>query len=132
MANKDFVAPRADGTLARYRAYLDMNPVLIVDADRAFGIANELGKYNPSYRWSTALYTWIAFGLMVGGFVALFWLPWWTPIVGLVVGMAVFRSNKKSCADFVREIIQQHPGERARFAAAGIVRDEIPENAPTL
>lgn len=97
----------------------------MVDCDRAYAAHRSLGLYNPSYSWSTKFYTMIAASLSLGGFVALIWWPWWVPVVGLFLGHMVFKSNKQSCADFVFEIIQANPEERARFMAAGIVRDDL-------
>lgn len=126
MSKRDFTAPRADKSIGRYRAYLDMSPPLTVDCDRAFAAVNELGKYNPGYKWSTKLFSGLAAVLFFGGFVALLWWPWWTPVVGVFLGYVTFKSSKQSCADFVCEIIRHDPAEKARFVAAGIVREDLP------
>lgn len=126
---RDFTAPREDRTIGRYRAYLDMNPPLVVDCDRAYAAVDHLGTFNPSYRWSTKLFSALAAVSFFGGFVALLWCPWWTPIIGSIIGYILFKSSKQSCADFVRDIVRQNPTERDRFLAAGIVREEIPTNA---
>jgi hypothetical protein len=127
MRTKDFVAPREDGTRVIYRAYVDMSPPLVVDAEKAFAVADDLGHFNPSYKWATTLYTIISYALIVGGFVALIWLPWWAPVVGIVLGVTLYRTNKKSCADFVAEIVQQDPEQRSRFLDAGVVREDFPD-----
>lgn len=123
MRSQDFTARREDGTLARYRAYPDLSPSLVVDCDRAYAAADALGEYNPSYRWTARVFTAIAAILLVGGFVALFWWPWWTPIVGVFLAHIVFKATKQSCADFVQEIVVGNPREKPRFVAAGIVRE---------
>lgn len=128
LAKKDFLAPRHDKTIGRYRAYLDIAPPLIVDCDRAFAAVNYLGKFNPSYKWSTKLFTGLAGLVFFGGFVALIWWPWWTPILGVFLGHLLFKSSKQSCADFVFEIVRGNPREKAQLVAAGIVLEEMPAN----
>lgn len=129
MAYRDLLAPRSNGSIARIRVYDDFVPPLAVDTDRAFAASKALGAYNPSYHWSTKFFTSLASIILVGGFVSLFWWPWWVPIVGFVVSRIVFKAAKQSCADFVRDILRDDPTQSDRMAQLGLLLSEIPASA---
>ncbi len=131
MPHRDILAPREDGSIAQVRVYDDFTPPLGVDCDRAYRAVGALGKYKPSYRWSTQLFTFLASAILVGGFVSLFWWPWWVPIIGVVVSRIIYKSAKQSCADFVREIIRDNATGANAMAQLGLIVSKIPANAVT-
>jgi hypothetical protein len=115
--------------MARIRVYDDVTPPLAVDTDRAFAASRALGEYNPSYHVSTKLFTTLASAILVGGFVALIWWPWWVPIIGFVVSRVMLKSAKQSCADFVHEIVRDRPMRREELARLGLLLHQIPSSA---
>ena len=113
--------------MGRYRIYEDLRPPLVVDTDRAYTYMRLLRPYNPGYFWAPHLSSQLAAGLFYGGFVALIWWPWWTPLLGMTMAFALYSSLKVSCADYVREIVSAHPEAVAPLAAAGVIRPDIPK-----
>jgi hypothetical protein len=129
MAHRDLLAPRADGTMARIRVFDDVLPHLAIDTDRAFAASRALGGYNPSYHWATRFYTSLASAILIAGFVALFWWPWWVPIIGIVLSRTLFKSAKLSCGDFVHDIVRDRATGREEMARLGLVLESVPSNA---
>jgi hypothetical protein len=129
MAHRDLLAPRPDGTMARIRVFDDVLPPLAVDTDRAFAASRALGAYNPSYHWATKFFTSLASAILVGGFVALIWCPWWVPVVGAVVSYIMFKSAKQSCGDFVHDIVRDNATGREEMAQLGLLFAQVPSNA---
>ena len=121
MIKKDFLVPRANGTIARCRSYDDGAKVIIIDSEVAYVAKNILGQYNKSYKWATNFYEIIASILLPGGFISLIWFPWWIPILTTVVSYLIFKSTKLSCADFAYEIVSKSEINYAKFRELEII-----------
>jgi hypothetical protein len=127
--SRDILGPRPTGGVAKYRVFEDLTPPLVVDTDRAYIEAKYLGTFNSGYYWAIKTYSFLAGILLLAGFVALFWFPWWTPILGLFFARALYQGTKVSSADFVREIVIGHPEAVPLLVSAGVIRPDLPANA---
>ena len=110
--------------------YLEMEPPLAVDCDRALAAIRLLGTYNARYLWAIRFFRTLAIlELAAGAYTIRSMLPWTILCVG--VAYMIYRTLPGAAADFVWDIVRQHPEARARFVLAGIIRPDMPRVAPT-
>jgi hypothetical protein len=86
----EFVAPRSNGSLARYK-WLPINGKdHAVDQERSETVVREYPNFPVGMRAAQKFWGGISSLIFVGGFVALIWLPWYTPLIGLCVAYITF------------------------------------------
>ena len=86
----EFVAPRSNGSLARYK-WLPINGKdHAVDQERSETVVREYPNFPVGMRAAQKFWGGISSLIFVGGFVALIWLPWYTLLIGLCVAYITF------------------------------------------
>jgi len=85
-----------------------------------------LARFNPAYLWATRTFGFAALAILVGGFVALRWWPWWVTLLAAFISVSLYRGTKLSCADAVRDIMANHPEVGPTLMQAGVIRPDEP------
>lgn len=119
---EDFVAPRPDGSLARYRWKLIGGQRIAVDKELSELVVKNYPNFPSGMRAAQNFWGCLSSLVFVGGFVALIWWPWWVPIIGVVVAYILFRTNKSSAADFVAQVAEQVPEFAKEMESKGVLR----------
>lgn len=129
MQKRDIRATRPDGRLAWYRVYSETSPPLAVDSARALSAIRYLGTFRARYLWTIRLLRLLALGQLG---VAIVLARAYAPLAICAAGLsaAAYLAVRGVAADFVQQIVQQHPELRRRFVAAGLVRYEVPVGPP--
>jgi cytochrome c biogenesis protein CcdA len=95
---------------------------MAVNERLANAVLHHLPQINPGIRAADKFWKAVGPLVLVGGFVALIWWPWWTPIVGFVLASLIYRSALKSAADFVADAAKADPALCQSLEAAGVIR----------
>ena len=117
------LTPNTAGQIDRWHSYPAGNGKSIAVNERlANAILHRLPGIASGVKAADKFWKLVASLVFIGGFVALIWLPWWTPIVGFAVSMVLYRSALKSAADFVAQAAIKNPDLLRLLAEGGVVR----------
>lgn len=120
MAYRDVVVPRQNKSIATIRVYDGFHRLPGIGFELAHSKIEQMRAYNFGCYWATRTSSAIATLVLVGGFVAIIWWPWWIPNVGLCVAIILYRANNSSTVDFAREIIKNTPAGYIKMTNLGI------------
>jgi hypothetical protein len=127
----DLIAPRADGTLARYRWKAISGMQYAVDQERSEEVVANRADVPRGMPAAQRAWGVLASLVLVAGFVALVWLPWYTPIIGFFAAYALVRANKGSAADFIAQLSQEDPAFFTEMLQLGIIREKPERSSVT-
>lgn len=116
---KHFLAPRPDGTIGRYFGATINGIQCGIDDERA---ANVLESLSPQHRLRQSVVICLTAILFVGGFVALIWLPWYTPIVTIVFAYILFRINAASATNVIARVATDNPEAFQKLLELEVIR----------
>lgn len=97
-----------------------------VDNDLAVRLMNEgvLAYYPPIKTVGTAgnVWTFVSFAVPLGGAAAAFMYQWWIFIPALIIGLALYKANKKGTSQNFLDVCLAHENIYELMAKAGGIR----------
>lgn len=116
----EFVSGYHDGTV---RAH--------VDRDRASRVCDDSPALPRRYRTAHLMRKNSMFMLILGGFVSLFWAPWWAGLGAVVLGVLIAPTVQKSAARFVLQYSLEDESFFRQMQDAGVLKAERTMQAAT-
>lgn len=120
----DFVAPRTDGTLARYRWKAISGVLYAVDQERSEDVLAKHPGVPPPTRVAHRFWSVVPALVLIGGLVALVWLPWYTPVIGFFLAYGLLRAMKAVAANWVADLSERDPGFLAQMLQLAVIREK--------
>ena len=106
-----------------------MEPPLAVDCDRALAAIRLLGTYKARYLWTIRFFQALAVLELAVGAYMIRVMPL-LPVICAGMAYLTYCTLPGAAADFVWEIMRQHPEARARLVLAGIIPPDMPKVPP--
>lgn len=113
MEFSEFVSGYRDGTV---RAE--------VDRDRAMRVCDNSPALPRRYRTTHLMRKNSMFLLILGGFISLFWVPWWAGLGAVVLGVLIAPTVQKSAAGFVLQYSLEDESFFRQMQDAGVLKAE--------
>jgi len=126
MASQIMLAPNPTRSGAIDRVLIIANgsspeKAVVLNVDELSKNSKLLTQFNPGYHYATKFWDAVSALILVGGIVLSFVWHWWAWIAGFVIAFVIYRSNRKSVADFAKEILDNDPNAIVHFASLGLI-----------
>jgi hypothetical protein len=95
-----------------------------VDRDRAVRVCKNSPALPRRYRTAHLILKNISSLLILGGFISLFWVPWWAGLVAVVLGFLIVPAVQKSAAQFVLQYSLEDESFFRQMQDAGVLEVE--------
>ena len=95
-----------------------------VDRNRAMRVCENSPALPRRYRTAHLVGKNISFFLILGGFISLFWVPWWAGLGAVVLGLLIAPVVQKSAAQFVLQYSLEDEPFFRQMQEAGVLKTE--------
>lgn len=92
-----------------------------VDGNQAMSFLGHCREIPMRYRTATAAWASLGYLLLIAGFVALIWFPWWVPLVGIGGLLLIHSGNKESAMGFIKEAALEDASAYRAALVAGVL-----------
>jgi hypothetical protein len=106
----------------------DQQRLIVLNIDALNKSPQLLKRFNAGYYYATKTWGAVSVFIIIGGIVLSFLWYWWAFLVGIAVGVIVYRANRQSVADFALQSLSENPEAYQHFLSLGLVWEANTKN----